>query len=871
MFLPLFAILAGACAELPVLMPNACGNGALEGGEDCDLFVPSGLGEGLTCSEQCRFVCDLDAPTPACPAGWACGIDDICRFGSGAFEATADSPLLLPADFFHVGDIDGDGAVDVLGGSADSIDIRFGNLGPGFREQFSLSTDLPVGRRTLTHVGRDEALDVVSPTQQGVDIFFGDPARVLIPIGVAALSERTLLSVASDDARFVPMRASGRSTDSLVAIYVDEDELKARVTVMSDRADSQVLPLGPANGQIIPTLTPVVLDAGGQQAMAVAVQGESEVHVIALTCQVACQAAESVVRVGLLSSPSVAHLGVVAGGAQLADITGDGIVDLLISVKDAAGEAALVLAEGEGAGQFAEARIRFSGGDLCPKNGCWPSAIGDLNADGRADFVYPNAIWSVTSSTAAPRLLSVQFEPFAATTLVDLNGDGLLDVVGASETRPVLQILLNAGGLFNRLVLDIRRPAQMVQGGDFDGDGVFDIALVQNADFAVDGQTNSVSDVSIIFGSRSGPVTKSQLLGRFLPITRLSAGYLPSRTLFGDDAVSDLVVQVEDQDNGRRLGFMTGSAHRRLHAPLPLPVLFPSPSGVPSVSLGADMRQTGARDLVAFTFGDFTPGPEAGPFMYVLGEDNGAYPLDSVLRSGPEDSCLTPSMLGYGCLQATAGRLFGESGVLLVNQRADCPAVVSRSGLEVTFISLQADGQPQCRTLLVPLGASVAGQAQLADVDADGTQEAVLLLHSEGRSEGKIAVWSGFGSLPHAFEVPGSALDFVAVDVDEDPELELAVLTRSGISIADATDGLFQWPQQLSVPLAVNGLARLRAADMDGDGLQDLLVGTPDRLFLYRGQQSWVGGPVVEDQPATASTGGSSLRFSGAPSIRLGE
>lgn len=868
----LAGILMGACAELPVLVANTCGNGALEGGEDCDLFVPAGLGEGLTCSAQCRFVCDAETTTSVCPAGWACGVDDICRFGAGTFEETSDSPLLLAAEHFLLGDVDADGAIDVVGGTADAVEIRFGNQGPGFRERFSLSTDLPVGRRALTRVGAGDALDVVSPTQEGVDVFFGDSARVLIPIGFAALAEATLVSAPSDDTHFVPMRAQDRTTDSFVAVYAVDKELKARVTVISDRPDVTVLSLGPAQGPIISGLEPRPLSDGGVYAMAVAAQGESEVHVVALGCETGCSNPLSEVQVKLLSSVSVAHLGTVGESALLADIDGDGTADLLVSVRTPSEDYILAMAKGRGAGQFAKASLRFASRQLCPEDECWPVALGDLDMDGRADFVFPTAIWSVASASAAPSLLSVQLEPFGSTTLVDLNGDGLLDVVGASEARGVIQILMNAGGLFNRLVLDVRRPAQIVQGGDFDGDGLLDVAFVQNTESVSGGESTGASDISVLFGNRSGPVTKPELMGRFLPVSRLSAGRLPSRTLFGHDTVSDLVVQVQDPENGRRLGFMTGSAQRVLHAPLPLPVLALSPSGVASVAVGADMRQTGGRDLVAFTFEDRSPGPEAGPFMYVLEEEQGSYPLDNVVRFGPDDSCLTASMLGHGCLQATSGRLFGASGVLVVNQRDDCPAPAPASALEVTFVSLQAPGQPRCQALMVPVGAGRAGPAQLVDMNGDGTYQAVLLTHGEDDGgEGQIAIWSDFAALPEVLAVPAPVLDIVAVNVDADPHLELAVLRASGISIAHTQDGAFQWPQELSVPLSLVGSSRLRAEDMNGDGLQDLMVGTPERLFIYRGMQSWLGGAAPEDQPAAANFGASSLRFSGAPSMRRGE
>ena len=81
-----------ACAELPPLAENLCGNAIVEAanGEDCDTFAVGDLRCGAPgdLARSCRFVCD----DTDCPAGMACGADRMCRRPSGAFAEVVGSP-----------------------------------------------------------------------------------------------------------------------------------------------------------------------------------------------------------------------------------------------------------------------------------------------------------------------------------------------------------------------------------------------------------------------------------------------------------------------------------------------------------------------------------------------------------------------------------------------------------------------------------------------------------------------------------------------------------------------------------------------------------------------------------------------------------
>ena len=73
---------ATACASLESTEPGVCGNGVIEGAEDCD--EPEGVAAraGGACVRAgdlnaCHYTCDTAAD---CPATWGCDLNEgICR------------------------------------------------------------------------------------------------------------------------------------------------------------------------------------------------------------------------------------------------------------------------------------------------------------------------------------------------------------------------------------------------------------------------------------------------------------------------------------------------------------------------------------------------------------------------------------------------------------------------------------------------------------------------------------------------------------------------------------------------------------------------------------------------------------------------
>ncbi|CAN0554739.1 unnamed protein product, partial [Laminaria digitata] len=133
-------------------------------------------------------------------------------------------------------------------------------------------------------------------------------------------------------------------------------------------------------------------------------------------------------------------------------------------------------------------------------------------------------------------------------------------------------------------------------------------------------------------------------------------------------------------------------------------------------------------------------------------------------------------------------------------------------------------------------------RARLVDYDADGQTEVLALATGTGSGAAMVA-WQSELESPAVLRLPddGRAYDFAPLNADGDPALEVAVLGEAGVHIADWIDGRLVWPARVSIAPAIElfgPAAKVQAADMDGDGLTDLVMGSADRLFIYAAQQS---------------------------------
>ncbi len=193
------------------------------------------------------------------------------------------------------------------------------------------------------------------------------------------------------------------------------------------------------------------------------------------------------------NSPFVVSVRPHPHSVAIEDMDNDGRVDLV--VDDRSGEGLRVF-QGNGRGDFnADGTIVNVGGD--PYRGF---VLKDLNSDGRVDIVTPNPqVIAITMSNDSPGLsfrppVGLDAPPPFAATVADLNGDGVLDVVSASERGGSSVVTFLGDGLGGFVEIESSRfqmsaGAKDMDAGDINGDGFDDVIV-----------TSWASDVLVLLG-----------------------------------------------------------------------------------------------------------------------------------------------------------------------------------------------------------------------------------------------------------------------------------------------------------------------------------------------------------------------------------
>lgn len=140
---------------------------------------------------------------------------------------------------------------------------------------------------------------------------------------------------------------------------------------------------------------------------------------------------------GTFTTANAGLTGVSEGSSSVADVNGDGDVDLLITGEDESGDPSATLYLGDGQGGFAEANAGLSG------VGGGSTSIGDVNNDGHVDLLIAGSDASFNPTVAlylgsdggtfdeTDAGLTPLEDP--ATGMADLDGDGNLDLVTAGK------------------------------------------------------------------------------------------------------------------------------------------------------------------------------------------------------------------------------------------------------------------------------------------------------------------------------------------------------------------------------------------------------------------------------------------------------
>ena len=603
----------GACADLPYLEPGACGDRVVEreAGEDCDVLVDPALGDDLVCgppdgsAQQCRYVCD----GAQCPVGWACGDDGICRAPSGSFEVPDEPLTLLAADEVLLADLVEDDREELVTRAGGELTI-LADEDEGFMRVGELSLEDVRGTLGASDIDRNDLADLLIVTASapdteaatlGVHVLRNDGER----LGSAVVPQIAVDAIDGGLRDVGRAHAAARlrpGADTAAEVHVLLAERDGQLVAFAPEPTCASLPasasitVGPAGAAPVPASRDA--SATTPAALAVAMIGRATVPVITWTRS--CQA-DTCSPSGIATPPCTTIPGaleevtlpnaVAAPGCGFWDADGDAELDLVCNVEGdgvvfapstAGSFGAVVDVPGiDGRRELPAEQSRACRSDHAVL------AAGDLDGDGRLDVVTPHGVFASTDDGMQRRYARVHGDAWVDAAIGDFDGDGVAEIVAsvasteqACEATEVERLLPTLGSYTARIVSGSSLP-RALRTGDFDGDGIADLAIAQRAE---DGDVR----VAVLFGDVKEALEDAARTGSLSSVDAL----VPARSRVGatpnEDLVEDLGIL---SDGGEQWTLITGTPGRSLLAPLRLPV-----EGGPSIG---DSRGVGARGTAA--------------------------------------------------------------------------------------------------------------------------------------------------------------------------------------------------------------------------------------------------------------------------------
>lgn len=316
--------------------------------------------------------------------------------------------------------------------------------------------------------------------------------------------------------------------------------------------------------------------------------------------------------------------GVIPGALYVADLNGDGKPDIALISNSSTAEVAVYL--GNGNGTFKAPTAYNIGSNYLYLNEGIPAIFGDFNRDGHIDVVSASltAGYTIAYGTAGGGFIAPVMTQTANPGSIakgDFNHDGIEDVAVVDEalcatcTASVHVFLGTGKGYFLAPTnYTIPVPKGMIAVGDVNGDGKLDIVVARNPALIYTSGGSTTDDVAVLLGQGNGtfetPVGYS-LLGAPAATTISSSAYLID---VNKDGKLDLVGD---------WGVALGKGNGQFSAPIALPT---GVSGGIAALAPGDFENSGTLGLVVGTntssSGNFTTPSN----LYVLNSSgNGSF------------------------------------------------------------------------------------------------------------------------------------------------------------------------------------------------------------------------------------------------------
>ncbi len=586
----------------------------------------------------------------------------------------------------------------------------------------------------------------------------------------------------------------------------------------------------------------------------------------------------------------------ITGSAYIVDVDGDGDADVaaFANIKDPllGTTAGIVVAYGDGAGKFGSSPTLTSDG-LAKPYYCFseidlgmqvppevsackteqPFALADFDGDGVLDVVNGCGVFlgSTTKSSkcgvygamvpAVSSRTGLAAAPWTTARVVDLNLDGKVNLVAGSCASSFVTYLENAGqGVFNPYTIPAAGGVDQIAVGDFDGDLVPDVAFSQRVSPLACMDPNHPDapikqSIGVAFGAYlGGPSDPISLTGSTTPLSTIKQ-LLPSYLVSpagSYDAIDNLVTVTDAGENAPEsiLSTFAGNTDR---GEIIAPYFLVDPSdGLGDVPWLLAMGRFGSRT--------------GGAGVAVLSSERGmsvlAHEAEVWLLAAQQNSTLSmQSFQSYPQVgdPASYANPDGQRGAWV-------SAVDLGDALGDTLVAVAFDNDAAAfsgKTLILTLTAEpsavptqdqtitgyFSGPIVVSDVDGDGNKD--LVVHS---SSVVAVIWNkGAPKLgaPSLTTVP-SVCDDYPVNLVAATALRTApTAERQILAVDDRSNAylLTQDPPQSSGPPTftvtcfngslqlgpASGNVLLAAGDVDGDGVDDVVVGSPGAVQVFRG------------------------------------
>ncbi|WP_126546886.1 FG-GAP-like repeat-containing protein [Hymenobacter amundsenii] len=440
----------------------------------------------------------------------------------GGFEAADRYPLAAPGYELAVGELTGDADPDLavlrLTNSGSEL-VIFSGQGDGTFVQKLPPIALPGGEAlVVADMNADGRLDVVvsNATTGSFEVLRNTGAGSLVSVGRYAGAQRGIELVVAD------FNGDGRPD------VAQADFEGGSIQVMLATAAGFAPPIAYAAGQGPTGLASADLNADGVLDLICSNSKSYDVTVLIGS------------GTGTFRAAGTFAAGVEPYDLVVADFTGDGRPDVVTANFVQSRNTALTVLQGTGTGSLQTAFSMTLAINLGPLK----LVQADLNNDGRPDVVTVNRSSGPTPGTVSVLLRQADGQLFAATTyavgmeaedlvLLDVNGDGQLDVVTANRRDASLSVLLNqAGTLTPAPSIALAGTPNGIVAADFNADGRPDLAVSGAANNSVAlllnlGNGQFASPVILPTGAYSSALTAADVDGDGRPdlaVAHLMAG-----------------------------------------------------------------------------------------------------------------------------------------------------------------------------------------------------------------------------------------------------------------------------------------------------------------------------------------------------------